>query len=115
MSFLKYVKKTSFCVGALFDVYALAWHKSAGLCRNVFCYRRLYTPEERLTYELFHCYVLLEPFIELFTVGCMAGVLINSAKGAEESTVAYCITETPKLNNLNPYYYCHFSYELAKL
>lgn len=51
-------------------------------------------------------------------MGRKAWVLINSVKGAEASAVAYSITETAKLNNLNPYYYyyyCHLFSELAKL
>lgn len=57
-----------------------------------------------------------ERSIRPFTVGRKAWVLINSVKGAEASAVAYSITETAKLNNLNPYYYyCHLFSELAKL
>ena len=49
-------------------------------------------------------------------MGRKAWVLINSVKGAEASAVAYSITETAKLNNLNPYYYyCHLFSELARL
>ena len=58
---------------------------------------------------------LCERSIRPFTVGLKAWFLINSVKGAEASAVAYSISETAKLNNLNPYYYCHLFSELAKL
>lgn len=49
-----------------------------------------------------------ERAIRTFCVGKKNWVLINSAKGANASAVIYSITETAKLNNLNPYYYLEY-------
>ena len=35
----------------------------------------------------------------------------NTVKGAEASAMIYSITETAKLNNLNPYYYLEYLLE----
>ena len=51
-----------------------------------------------------------------FCVGKKNWVLINSVKGANASAVIYSITETAKLNGLNPYYYLnHLLTEMPKL
>ena len=43
-------------------------------------------------------------------------VLINSVKGAQASAIIYSISETAKLNGLNPYYYFeHLLAEIPKL
>ena len=39
-------------------------------------------------------------------------VLINSVKRAQASAVIYSITETAKLNELNPYYYIKYLLEI---
>lgn len=54
-----------------------------------------------------------ERSIRTFCVGKKNWVLINSIKGAQASAVMYSITETAKLNDLNPYYY--LKYLLEKL
>lgn len=46
-----------------------------------------------------------ERALRTFTIGRKGWVLINSIKGANASAVIYSITETAKLNGLNPYYY----------
>ena len=46
-----------------------------------------------------------ERALRTFCVGKKNWVLINSVKGAHASAVIYSITETAKLNGLNPYYY----------
>ena len=46
-----------------------------------------------------------ERALRTFCVGKKSWVLINSVHGAEASAVIYSITETAKLNGLNPYYY----------
>ncbi|MCD8111675.1 MAG: IS66 family transposase [Escherichia coli] len=52
-----------------------------------------------------------ERSIRAFTVGRKNWVFIYSTKGAETSAVVYSITETAKLNNLNPYYYLKYILE----
>ncbi len=52
-----------------------------------------------------------ERSIRPFTVGRKNWVFIYSTKGAEASAVVYSITETAKLNNLNPYYYLKYILE----
>lgn len=47
----------------------------------------------------------------MFYVGKKNWVLINSVKGAQASAVIYSITETAKLNELNPYYYLKYLLE----
>ena len=43
-------------------------------------------------------------------------VLIDSVKGAQASAIIYSISETAKLNGLNPYYYLeHLLAEIPKL
>ena len=46
-----------------------------------------------------------ERALRTFCVGKKSWVLINSVNGADASAVIYSITETAKLNGLNPYYY----------
>ncbi|MCD8019037.1 MAG: IS66 family transposase [Clostridiales bacterium] len=46
-----------------------------------------------------------ERSIRPFTVGRKNWVFIYSTKGADASAVVYSITETARLNDLNPYYY----------
>ncbi|MEY8356613.1 IS66 family transposase [Lachnospiraceae bacterium 54-53] len=46
-----------------------------------------------------------ERSIRTFCVGKKNWVLHNTIRGAQASAVLYSITETAKLNNLNPYYY----------
>ena len=46
-----------------------------------------------------------ERALRTFCVGKKSWVLINSVHGAEASAIIYSITETAKLNGLNPYYY----------
>ena len=43
--------------------------------------------------------------LRTFCIGRKGWVLINSIKGAQASAIIYSITETAKLNGLNPYYY----------
>lgn len=52
-----------------------------------------------------------ERSIRPFTVGRKNWVFIYSVKGAEASAVVYSITETAKLNGLNPYYYLKYLLE----
>lgn len=54
-----------------------------------------------------------ERSIRSFTTGRRNWIFINSIKGADASAVIYSISETSKLNNLNPYFY--FRYILAEL
>lgn len=49
-----------------------------------------------------------ERALRTFCVGKKNWVLIQSIKGANASAVMYSITETAKLNNLNPYYYLEY-------
>ncbi|MDR2711910.1 MAG: IS66 family transposase [Clostridiales bacterium] len=57
-----------------------------------------------------------ERSIRTFCVGKKNWVLIDSIKGAQSSAIIYSISETAKLNNLNPYYYFeHLLYEMPKL
>ena len=57
-----------------------------------------------------------ERSLRTFCVGKKNWVLINSVKGARASAVIYSITETAKLNGLNPYYYLmHLLTEIPKL
>lgn len=46
-----------------------------------------------------------ERSIRTFCIGKKNWVIINTIKGAKASAVMYSISETAKLNNLNPYYY----------
>jgi transposase len=46
-----------------------------------------------------------ERSIRTFCIGKKNWVIINTIKGAQASAVMYSISETAKLNNLNPYYY----------
>lgn len=46
-----------------------------------------------------------ERSIRTFCIGKKNWVIINTIKGAKASAVVYSISETAKLNNLNPYYY----------
>ena len=52
-----------------------------------------------------------ERSIRTFCVGKKNRVLINFIKGAQASAVIYSITETAKLNELNPYYYIKYLLE----
>lgn len=54
-----------------------------------------------------------ERSIRTFCIGKKNWVLIDSIKGAKASAIIYSISETAKLNNLNPYYY--FNYLLTEL
>ena len=54
-----------------------------------------------------------ERSIKTFCIGRKNWVLINSVKGAQASAVVYSISETAKLNHLNPYFY--FDYLLTEL
>lgn len=54
-----------------------------------------------------------ERSIRTFCVGKKNWVLIDSVKGAHASAVVYSISETAKLNDLNPYHY--FNYLLSEL
>jgi hypothetical protein len=57
-----------------------------------------------------------ERALKTFCLGKKNWVLINSAKGAHASAVIYSITETAKLNGLNPYYYLmHLLSEMVNL
>ena len=57
-----------------------------------------------------------ERALRTFCVGKKNWVLINSTKGAQASAIIYSITETAKLNGLNPYYYLeHVFSEILKL
>ncbi len=57
-----------------------------------------------------------ERSIRTFCIGKKNWVLIDSIKGAEASAIIYSISETAKLNNLNPYYYFnHLLTELPKM
>ena len=57
-----------------------------------------------------------ERSIRTFCIGKKNWVLINSVKGAQASAIVYSISETAKLNSLNPYYYFnHLLSELPKL
>lgn len=57
-----------------------------------------------------------ERALRTFCVGKKNWVLINSGRGAEASAIIYSITETAKLNGLNPYYYLdHLLAEIPKL
>jgi hypothetical protein len=54
--------------------------------------------------------------LRTFCVGKKSWVLISSTRGADASAVIYSITETAKLNGLNPYYYLdHLLTEIPKL
>lgn len=56
-----------------------------------------------------------ERSIRSFTTGRRNWIFINSIKGADASAVIYSISETAKLNNLNPYFYFrHILTELAE-
>ena len=51
-----------------------------------------------------------------FTIGRKNWMIINTIRGAKTSAVLYSITETAKLNKLNPYQYIkHLLTELPKL
>lgn len=52
-----------------------------------------------------------ERSIRTFCVGKKNWVIINSIKGAQASAVMYSITESAKLNELNPYYYLKYLLE----
>ena len=52
-----------------------------------------------------------ERSIRTFCVGKKNWVLINSVKGAQASAIIYSITETAKLNELNPHYYLKYLLE----
>lgn len=52
-----------------------------------------------------------ERSIRTFCVGKKNWVIINTIKGAQASAVIYSISETAKLNNLNPYYYFKYLLE----
>ncbi len=54
-----------------------------------------------------------ERSIRTFCIGKKNWVLIDSIKGAQASAIMYSLSETAKLNNLNPYYY--FEYLLSEL
>ncbi len=54
-----------------------------------------------------------ERSIRTFCIGKKNWVLIDSIKGAQASAIIYSLSETAKLNNLNPYYY--FDYLLSEL
>ena len=54
-----------------------------------------------------------ERCIRTFCIGKKNWVLIDSIKGAQASAILYSLSETAKLNNLNPYYY--FEYLLSEL
>ena len=54
-----------------------------------------------------------ERSIRTFCIGKKNWVLIDSIKGAKASATVYSISETAKLNNLNPYYY--FNHLLSEL
>ena len=54
-----------------------------------------------------------ERSIRTFCVGKKNWVLINSIRGAQASAIVYSISETAKLNDLNPYYY--FKYLLEEI
>lgn len=54
-----------------------------------------------------------ERSIRTFCVGKKNWVLINSIRGAQASAIVYSISETAKLNGLNPYYY--FKYLLEEI
>ena len=57
-----------------------------------------------------------ERSLRTFCVGKKNWVLISSVKGANASAVIYSITETAKLNGLNPYYYLsHLLTEMPRL
>lgn len=57
-----------------------------------------------------------ERALRTFCVGKKNWVIINSVKGAAASAVVYSITETAKLNGLNPYYYLdHLLSEMPKI
>ena len=57
-----------------------------------------------------------ERALRTFCVGKKNWVLFNSVKGAHASAVIYSITETAKLNGLNPYYYLdHILTEMPKM
>jgi hypothetical protein len=57
-----------------------------------------------------------ERSIRTFCIGKKNWVLIDSIKGAKASAIIYSISETAKLNNLNPYYYFnHLLTELPKM
>ena len=57
-----------------------------------------------------------ERALRTFCVGKKSWVLISSTRGADASAVIYSITETAKLNGLNPYYYLdHLLTEIPKL
>lgn len=52
-----------------------------------------------------------ERCIRTFCVGKKNWVLINSIRGAQASAIIYSISETAKLNDLNPYYYFRYLLE----
>ena len=54
-----------------------------------------------------------ERSIRTFCVDKKNWVLINSIRGTQASTIVYSISETAKLNDLNPYYY--FKYLLEEM
>ncbi|MGF7012487.1 transposase [Lachnospiraceae bacterium PF1-22] len=49
--------------------------------------------------------------LRTFCVGKKNWIFCNSIKGAQASAIVYSITETAKLNNLNPYYYLQYLLE----
>ena len=57
-----------------------------------------------------------ERALRTFCVGKKSWVLISTTRGADASAIIYSITETAKLNGLNPYYYLdHLLTEIPKL
>ena len=54
-----------------------------------------------------------ERSIRTFCVGKKNWVLIYSIRGTQASAIVYSISETAKLNDLNPYYY--FKYLLEEI
>ena len=57
-----------------------------------------------------------ERALRTFCVGKKSWVLISTTRGADASVIIYSITETAKLNGLNPYYYLdHLLTEIPKL
>lgn len=57
-----------------------------------------------------------ERALRTFCVGKKSWVIINSVRGAQASATIYSITETAKLNGLNPYYYLeHLLTEIPKI
>ena len=57
-----------------------------------------------------------ERALRTFCVGKKSWVLISTTRGANASAIIYSITETAKLNGLNPYYYLdHLLTEMPKI